>query len=391
MNGFERNRQSVEALFNSIDAQMYAGAMDKVKKYAGKQINSQPIEITKIIDDGKNSGFFTFQFKSGNNTYQMTYDYGFGGEKDEPLIKKVVGGEVQSSHKPIKSEVVWENDTYAIGYVDNKYYVSDKIRPWTRLSTYTNLNDAIAYAESDPHQGDEIYYDEELYSSRKPIKSSSKEQLLKSLEELDEYKLPPAMTFSYLSKFAKDNGYDYDTFKNFSVKEWKYLLKGIKSSRKPIKSTRVSDLSETERDRLYEIEKREAEEHYNSLSDSDKQMYRLRYGIKNVRDYIDFFIVHPNRLSEDYEYMIDPKEKLQSSRRPIKSGRPMSEKRKKELNRKKNENFENQAWYERTPGELGSWRVHYIKDYEDRTQYGFHSKEECLDWINENGFILVGE
>lgn len=93
----------------------------------------------------------------------------------------------------------------------------------------------------------------------------------------------------------------------------------LNNSRKPIKSTRVSDLSETERDRLYEIEKHEAEEYYNSLSDSDKQMLRLRYGIKNARDYVKFFVVHPNRLSEDYEYMIDPKEKLQSSRRPIKS------------------------------------------------------------------------
>lgn len=85
------------------DPYAYAEAMDKVYQYADKKITNQPIEIIKILDDGKRSGFFTFIFKSGNNTYQMTYDYGFGGEKGGAIIKKVVGGEIQSSHRPIKS------------------------------------------------------------------------------------------------------------------------------------------------------------------------------------------------------------------------------------------------------------------------------------------------
>ena len=167
MNGFERNRQSVEALFSSIDAQMYAGAMDKVKKYAGKRINSQPIEITKIIDDGKNSGFFTFQFKSGNDTYQMTYDYGFGGEKDEPLIKKVVGGEVQSSRRPIKSGwvFIFGTDKAAVYENDNAdTYKVECRNGCTFIDEYfDNEQDAREFA---------IEVSEDLSQSHRPIKSS---------------------------------------------------------------------------------------------------------------------------------------------------------------------------------------------------------------------------
>lgn len=92
----------------------------------------------------------------------------------------------------------------------------------------------------------------------------------------------------------------------------------IKSSRKISSSVHVSDLTEQEKDDLYEIEKKEAEEHYNSLDDSDKQMLRIRYGIKNVKDYVKFFIVHPNKLSDDYEFIIDPRPKL-NSRKSVKS------------------------------------------------------------------------
>lgn len=92
----------------------------------------------------------------------------------------------------------------------------------------------------------------------------------------------------------------------------------LNSSRK-ISSVRVNELTEQEKDDLYEIEKNEAEEHYNSLDDSDKQMLKARYGIKNVKDYVEFFIVHPNKLSDDYEFMNDPRIKL-NSHRPVKSG-----------------------------------------------------------------------
>lgn len=93
--------------------------------------------------------------------------------------------------------------------------------------------------------------------------------------------------------------------------------KSIKSSRK-ISSVRVNELAEQEKDDLYEIEKNEAEEYYNSLDNSDKQMLRARYGIKNVKDYVKFFIVHPNKLSDDYEFMNDPRTKL-NSHKPLKS------------------------------------------------------------------------
>lgn len=72
-------------------------ALDRIKEYAGKKINSKPIEITKIEDDGKNSGFLTFEFKSGDDTYKMTYDYGFGGEKGGASIKKI---ESETKEKP---------------------------------------------------------------------------------------------------------------------------------------------------------------------------------------------------------------------------------------------------------------------------------------------------
>lgn len=133
MTGQERNRQSVEALFSSKeiksgikkDPYVYAEAMNKVYKYANKEITNQPIEIIKIIDDGKHSGFLTFQFKSGNNVYQMTYDYGFGGEKGEAIIKKVVGGQVQSSRRPIKSSIVEENIPKKIKWY-NKIFTVEK-------------------------------------------------------------------------------------------------------------------------------------------------------------------------------------------------------------------------------------------------------------------------
>ena len=74
---------------NGIDENTKKEALDRIKEYAGKKINSKPIEITKIEDDGVQSGFLTFEFKSGDDTYKMTYDYGFGGEKGGASIKKI--------------------------------------------------------------------------------------------------------------------------------------------------------------------------------------------------------------------------------------------------------------------------------------------------------------
>ena len=132
------------------------------------------------------------------------------------------------------------------------------------------------------------------------------------------------------SGMVRDTEYDYDLIKkkiksmngNFDVDDDNddvfQSRKPIKSSRK-ISSVRVNELAEQEKDDLYEIEKNEAEEYYNSLDNSDKQMLRVRYGIKNVKDYVKFFIVHPNKLSDDYEFMNDPRTKL-NSHRPVKSG-----------------------------------------------------------------------
>lgn len=106
---------SKKPIKSSKDPYTYAEAMDKVYKYADKEITNQPIEIIKILDDGKRSGFLTFIFKSGNNTYQMTYDYGFGGEKSGAVIKKVVGGKIESSRKSIKSSYFKPEDV--IGYL----------------------------------------------------------------------------------------------------------------------------------------------------------------------------------------------------------------------------------------------------------------------------------
>lgn len=125
--------------------------------------------------------------------------------------------------------------------------------------------------------------------------------------------------------FTSKSWKDYKDTKNaqgIAVTDvWITEVKGgsyVRNSRK-INSTRVNELTEQEKDDLYEIEKNEAEEHYNSLDDSDKQMLRARYGIKNVKDYVKFFIVHPNKLSDDYEFIIDPRTKLNS--RQIKSAR----------------------------------------------------------------------
>lgn len=82
----------------------------------------------------------------------------------------------------------------------------------------------------------------------KPIKSSSKESLVKSLMSLDKDRLPPAMTYSYLSKYAKERGYTYNDTKDWTAGEWLIFLntyrpKSVKSS-KPIKSSTYQFVAE---------------------------------------------------------------------------------------------------------------------------------------------------
>ena len=94
-------------------------------------------------------------------------------------VTEVKGGSyVRNSRKAIKSEVVWENENYLISTTgfDDKYYVDDKLRPWKAFQFFYNLDDAIAYAQSNPNEGDDIFPDErdviDIYNSRKPVKSA---------------------------------------------------------------------------------------------------------------------------------------------------------------------------------------------------------------------------
>lgn len=81
-------------------------AKEKIKQYAGKKINSNEISDINILDDGERSGFLTFEFKSGNDKYKMTYDYGFGGEKGGVSIKKIESEEEskKESFTPISKD-----------------------------------------------------------------------------------------------------------------------------------------------------------------------------------------------------------------------------------------------------------------------------------------------
>lgn len=213
-------------------------------------------------------------------------------------------------------------DPYEDDYMNPKYY-NVITKNGEIVEEHLTYNRAYEIFNTNPGHYDIV---EEIINSRRPIKSGFYEEIIAESKDGRYYIAKDNETRDYYLVWdgVVDRAVSFDSpYVDSILKGWKDLYEmhefNIQSSRKPIKSTRVSDLSETERDRLYEIEKHEAEEYYNSLSDSDKQMLRLRYGIKNARDYVKFFVVHPNRLSEDYEYMIDPKEKLQSSRRPIKS------------------------------------------------------------------------
>ena len=112
---YNKRRISSGRILENVKAE----ALQKVKEYGGKRINDNSIEILEILDDGEYSGFLVFTFKSGNDIYKMTYDYGFGGKKDEPSIKKINSSrQINSSRRPIKSD--WERTDMVSGPIWDK-------------------------------------------------------------------------------------------------------------------------------------------------------------------------------------------------------------------------------------------------------------------------------
>lgn len=114
-------------------------AKEKIKQYAGKKINSNEISDIKILDDGERSGFLTFEFKSGNDKYKMTYDSGFGGEKGGVSIKKI---ESEESENKEEKKVI-ENNPKSIEGMEfvnkNKMHVLANF-----LANHDNVNMATA-------------------------------------------------------------------------------------------------------------------------------------------------------------------------------------------------------------------------------------------------------
>ena len=214
---------------------------------------------------------------------------------------------IKSSCRLIKSSFVIEHwnpllpQTQYVGYNDEGLAGVYDINDALQFNTKEEAKQFIK--EHDKEYGGKLKiheYPSYVQNSRSAIKSGvDKETLIERINEVEP-----------------------DDYSDWSVEELQELAINlgisIESSRKISSSVHVSDLTEQEKDDLYEIEKKEAEEHYNSLDDSDKQMLRIRYGIKNVKDYVKFFIVHPNKLSDDYKFIIDPRPKL-NSRKSVKS------------------------------------------------------------------------
>lgn len=100
---FEQLENEVNSESQNSDSDIER-AKDKIKQYAGKKINSNEISDIKILDDGKRSGFLTFEFKSGNDKYKMTYDSGFGGEKGGVSINKIESEESEAEKTQNRSE-----------------------------------------------------------------------------------------------------------------------------------------------------------------------------------------------------------------------------------------------------------------------------------------------
>jgi len=52
------------------------------------------------------------------------------------------------------------------------------------------------------------------------------------------------------------------------------------------------------------------------------------------------------------------------------------------------DDINNTAYFDRVAGELHSWYVCYVEDYERKYEYGFKNEKECINWIKKNGFDL---
>ena len=83
-------------------------------------------------------------------------------------------------------------------------------------------------------------------------------------------------------------------------------------------------------------------------------------------DGIDTWLENCKRKGHIEEGTVD----LTSSKKPVKSA------------------MDNTAWYHQEPKRLGKWQVVYMEDGKEKYQFNLNSKEECIDWINDNGFTL---
>ena len=109
LNELLEEKKNKPAEKNEDNSRYVEMAKDKIEKYAGKKINSNEISDIKILDDGERSGFLTFEFKSGNDKYKMTYDSGFGGEKGGVSIKKIESEESEAEKTQNRSEAMKGN------------------------------------------------------------------------------------------------------------------------------------------------------------------------------------------------------------------------------------------------------------------------------------------
>jgi chromosome segregation ATPase len=147
---FEQLENEVNSESQNSDSDIER-AKDKIKQYAGKKINSNEISDIKILDDGERSGFFTFEFKSGNDKYKMTYDSGFGGEKGGASIKKIESEESDYVQKKRDAKEGYWSDEFKERNMNNikqkiaamkEDGASDKkIKAYLEETIETNTND----------------------------------------------------------------------------------------------------------------------------------------------------------------------------------------------------------------------------------------------------------
>lgn len=106
--------------------------------------------------------------------------------------------------------------------IEMERYVSNQ--PDERAWYYTIMNGSLDSFIDRRVGEDGPNWRQYLTESKKSLKEAKREMLLKRLEGLDRDSLPPAMFFSYLSKYAKERSYEYHDFKNWKVKDWEDFL-----------------------------------------------------------------------------------------------------------------------------------------------------------------------